>query len=64
MRIKNSTYYRKQIFVKILQYIKKKENINNIIIAGGFNENIIDTSIQNFFIELGVEDIHTRFNNI
>ena len=38
--------------------------MNNIIIAGDFNKDIIDNVIQNFFIELGVEDVHANFNNI
>jgi len=32
-----------------------------MIIAGDFNQDIIDNAIQNFFIELGVEDIHAKF---
>jgi len=48
-KIKTINEYRKEI-----QYLKDNNNIDNIIIAGDFNQYIGLNEIQHFFIDIGV----------
>ena len=56
--------YRKEILSQIRDYVHKNEDIDDIIIAGDFNQNITSSEIQVFFREIGVLDVHSHYNNI
>ena len=49
---------------QIKQYINQLEDIDNIVIAGDFNQNININEIRQFFLDIGVEDVYSRINNI
>ena len=45
-KTKSASTYQKEIFHQIKIYIKKNDNITDIIIAGDFNQNIASKHIQ------------------
>ena len=63
-KVKGINEYRKEIFQQIKQYLENDNTINDIIIAGNFNQNINSNEIKKFFAEIGVENVHSRINNI
>ena len=42
----------------------ENNDINDIIIAGDFNQDIRSNEVQKFFTELGVQDVHSNINRI
>ena len=44
--------------------MNKTEDINDIIIGGGMNQDIASSELQEFFTKLRVKDIHQQFNFI
>ena len=63
-KVKTSNEYRKEIFTEIKHHIKQNKDINNIIIAGDYNQDIKSREITKFFEEIGVRDIHKTMNII
>ena len=47
--MKNATKYRKKNLKEISQYIEGQWNINNILIAGDYNQYIESNEIQEFY---------------
>ena len=61
---KSAQEIRKETLIQIKQYIQQNNDIDDIIIVGDLNENVNSNEIKKFFNEIGVEDIHSRINNI
>jgi len=61
-KVKSSNDYRKEIFNEIKHHINQNKDINDIIIAGDYNQDIKSRDITKFFEEIGVRDIHTTMN--
>ena len=61
---KPASEIRKDTLKQIKQYIYQNTEIDDIIIAGDLNENVNSKEIKKFFNDIGVEDIHSRYNNI
>jgi len=47
---------------EIKDYLKRNNDINNIIIAGDMNQNIALNEIQQFFQTIGVTHMHHKIN--
>ena len=56
--------HRKSIFKQIKQYLEDNSNVNNIIVAGDFNQDISSLEMRKFFSEIRVENTHHHQNNI
>ena len=56
--------YRKEIFNEIKKHINSNEDINDIIIAGDYNQFVVDNEVRKFHTELGVSEIHHKVNNV
>ena len=63
-KAKSIQKYRNEIFKEIIRHIKSIQNVNDIIIAGDINQFIGSAEIQQFYSEMGVQDIHHVFNKI
>ena len=63
-KLNTANSYQKEIFKTIMEYIKNKENIDDIIIAKDMNQDITSKDIQEFYISIGVKDIYQTFNSI
>ena len=63
-KTKDTEFYRKEILKEIEQYIAKQNDINNIIIMGNYNQDIIVGKIKEFFNKIKVRDIHQSYNLI
>ena len=63
-KAKKSKEYRTEIFKEIITHIRSNQEINDIIIAGDYNQNINDKEVQQFHEEIGVKEIHAVVNNI
>jgi len=63
-KVEGPSEYRKSILKKIKQYLNDNNDISDIIITEDFNQNIMATEMKQFYAEIGVEDIHSRLNNI
>lgn len=61
---KGATEHRKEIFKQIVTYIKSNQQIDDVILTGDLNQSIKSNEVQRFFEELGIEDVHSRVNNI
>ena len=59
---KTSNDYRKEIFKEIKHHIKQHNDINDIIIAGDYNQDISSKEITKFYEDIGVRDIHQSMN--
>ena len=44
--------------------LKLDEEIDDIIVAGDYNQNVVDKEVQNFHDEIGVKEIHTHVNKL
>jgi len=62
-KIKSTTQYRKEILRQIKEYVHENK-IDDIIIGGDFNQGIATNEIQQFFQQIGVQDIHSKINKI
>lgn len=60
---KTSTEIRKDTLNQIKQYVNNN-NVDDVIIAGDLNESVNSREIKKFFREIGVEDTHSRINNV
>ena len=47
-----------------MNYIEVQNKVNNIVIGGNFNQDIVSLDIQEVYIKLGIKDIHQYFNYI
>ena len=56
--------YRNEILNKIQVYIKASNTINDIIIAGDYNQSIALNKIKHFYNNIGIKDIYQSYNNI
>jgi len=63
-KAKKPAQYRKEILSEIKKYVKDNEDIEEIILAGDFNQDIRSNEVQQFFIELGIQDVHSKDNNL
>jgi len=63
-KAKSSNEYRKEIFREIKHHINQNKNINDIIIAGDYNQDVTSREVTKFFEEIGVKDIHKTMNVI
>ena len=61
---KTSTQYRNQIFKEIEDFVKNNNNITDVIVAGNFNQSVKSRAIQRFLENIGVIEVHHRYNNI
>ena len=52
------------MLIEFKQYIKKQSQINDILIAGDFNQFIGSNEIQKFYNEIRVQDVHYIINNV
>ena len=59
---KTSNDYRKEIFKEIKNHIKQHNDINDIIIAGDYNQDISSKEITKFYEDIRVRDIHQSMN--
>jgi len=62
-KVKNSNKYRKEILSQIEEYVNSN-NIDEIIIAGDYNQQISSNEIKQFYNKIGVRDVHSVVNNI
>ena len=62
--VKSPNEYRKEIFTEIKNHIRQNKNINDIIIAGDYNQDISSKEITKFHEEIGVRDVHKTINMI
>ena len=53
-KAKKLTQYRKEILSEIKKYVKDNEDLEEIILAGDFNQDITSNEVQQFFIELEI----------
>ena len=44
--------------------MNENEDINDVLLARDLNQNIASNKIQAFFREIGVQDVHSMYNNI
>ena len=63
-KVRSTGEYRKEIFNEIKKYVNSNEDINDIIIAGDYNQHIADNEVRKFHAELGVSEIHYKVNNV
>jgi len=63
-KIKKAKDYRREIFDEIKRHIQGNESINDIIIAGDYNQNINDREVKKFHEDIGVREVHAEINNI
>ena len=56
--------YRKEIFNNIRKHVIVNEDIDNIIIAGEYNQYVADKEVQKLHNEIGVKEIHAYVNKI
>ena len=63
-KVRSPAEYRKEIFKQIKEYLNENEDINDVLLAGDLNQNIASNKIQAFFQEIGVQDVHSMYNNI
>lgn len=56
--------YRKAVFKSIVNYVEVQNKVNNIVIGGNFNQDIVSLDIQEVYIKLGIKDIYQYFNYI
>lgn len=61
---KSTNTYRKEIFSQIKDYLKKNDDIDDVIIAGDLNQDIASNEIQRFYRDIGVQDAHSYHNGI
>jgi len=61
--IKSNNTYRKEILHQIKEYVSKN-NVNDIIIGGDFNQSITTKEIEKFYNDISVKDIHSTINFI
>jgi len=55
---------RKAVFKSIVNYVEVQNKVNNIVIGGNFNQDIVSLDIQEVYIKLGIKDIYQYFNYI
>ena len=60
---KTSNEFRRETLKQIKQHVNEMD-ADDIIIAGDLNESVNSKEIRKFFREIGVEDTHSRVNNI
>ena len=63
-KMNTTTTYRKEIFQEIQDYIRKNPEINDIIIAGDYNQYIGDPQVRKFHENIEVHELHPVFNNV
>ena len=63
-KVKNTGKYRKEIFNQIIIFFKINPQINNIIVTGDLNQDIRLAEVQQFFAEIGIQDVHHVCNKI
>jgi len=61
-KAKSSNEYRKEIFREIKHHINQNKNINDIIIAGDYNQDVTSKEVTKFFESIGVRDVHQCMN--
>ena len=63
-KVKSVQRYRNKKFLEILAYFKTNNTIDDIILAGDLDQDIRLKEVQQFFADLGIQDIHHKINNI
>ena len=63
-KAKSPTEYQNEIFKEIKDFIKKNNNVNDIILARDLNQDITSRPVQQFFSKIGIRDIHQHYNQI
>ena len=53
-KVKTMIEYWNKIFDEIQAYLKVNNSINNIIIAGDYNQSIVSNEIKQFYKDIGV----------
>ena len=56
--------YREKILNKMVEFVHKQKNIDDIIIAGDLNSALHEDEIQRFFTRIGVTDIFSEVNDV
>ena len=56
--------YRKEIFDNMRKYVRMNGEIGDIIIAGDYNQYIVDKEVWKFHDEIEVKEIHAHVNKI
>lgn len=63
-KVKKAKEHRKEMFEEIRKHVRTNEEINDIIIAGDYNQNIADKEVQKFHEDIGVKEIHVHVNKL
>lgn len=63
-KVKKAKECRKEIFEEIRKHAQANKEINNVIIAGDYNQNIADKEVQKFHEDIGVKETHAHVNKL
>ena len=63
-KVKTIAECRKEILQEIKNHLRRNEDITDIAIAGDYNQDIRDNTMQKFYADIGVIDVHAKINNI
>ena len=59
-----STVYRKELFKDVEMHVRNNTDINNIIIAGDYNQYLNDNEVRKFHDAISVHEIHSIVNDV
>ena len=63
-KTKPTSHCRKEIFKQMKTHLSQNQDINDLIIAGDFNQDIASNEVKALCREIGVKDAHSYFNDI
>ena len=58
-KVQSTTHYQKEILEDIKWYLETIENSFEIVIGGDYNQDIASKDIVDFYLEIGVRDMHS-----
>ena len=58
------TVYRKELFSDIVKHVSNNPEINDIIIAGDYNQDLNDNDVRKFHNAINVHEIHPIINDV
>ena len=63
-KMNTPTTYRKELFDDIVSHINRNTEINDIIIAGDYNQYLNDNEVRQFHENINVHELHPIVNNV
>ena len=63
-KMNTPTVYRKELFSDIVKHVSNNPKINDIIIAGDYNQDLNDNDVRKFHDAINVHEIHPIINDV